>query len=70
MNSKLSAEERIARNREIARQYRAGQVTSVIAEQWNLTCGRVVQILNSQGVSMRLARGGGRAQPITGLDAP
>ena len=53
MNSKLTAEQRIARNREIVRQYREGITTKQIAERHGLTPGRIVQILNAAGVEMK-----------------
>lgn len=53
MNSKLDAEGRAQRAGEMLRQYNAGMSTAKIAEIWGLTAGRVVQILNSRGVTFR-----------------
>jgi hypothetical protein len=53
VNSKLDTEERAARDKEMVRQYLSGMSTEKIAELWELTAGRVVQILNKRGVQFR-----------------
>jgi transposase len=52
VNSRLDAEQRALRNRQIVAQYRDGMSTKAIAEHWQITPGRVVQILNAAGVAM------------------
>jgi len=53
LNSKLDAEGRANRAKEMLRQYNSGMTTERIGELWSLTPGRVVQILNSRGVQFR-----------------
>jgi hypothetical protein len=53
VNSKLDTEQRAARDKEMVRQYLSGMSTEKIAELWELTAGRVVQILNKRGVQFR-----------------
>lgn len=52
MNSDLDADARLERDRKIVTQYREGLSTKAIAALWDLTPGRIVQILNKAGVVM------------------
>jgi DNA-directed RNA polymerase specialized sigma subunit len=53
VNSKLSLEDRERRDRSIVAMYKAGQSAKEIAAVYEITAGRVVQILNAAGVQMR-----------------
>jgi hypothetical protein len=50
---RLPAEDRVTRDSAVVRDYQAGDSTAAIAARWQLTAGRVVQILNKAGVQMR-----------------
>jgi hypothetical protein len=65
MNSKLDREARISRNREMRGQYLNGMPTAKIAELWDVTPARVVQILGELGVEMRRPRGPRRRAEVS-----